>query len=128
MSKQESQFPAIYRAAIRRFDEITNKKLDDPDILRIATIGDLIEEIDRRNAKFSKFCETRHMLFDVLESAMKPIEAVGDILASAASMAFPPSCLVFGAAAYLINAAKGSMSSYDVIQDLLATLKVECNL
>ncbi|KAH0559339.1 hypothetical protein GP486_004147 [Trichoglossum hirsutum] len=123
MSKQESQFPTIYQAAIRRFEDITNKKLDDPDILRITTIGDLVGEIDERNARFSKFCETRRSFFNALEGAMKPVELVGGIMANAASMAFPPSCLVFGAAAYLVYAAKGSATSYNVIKDLLAMLK-----
>ncbi|KAH0543160.1 hypothetical protein FGG08_002505 [Glutinoglossum americanum] len=123
MSDQEPQIPTIYKAAIRRFEEITNKKLDDPDLLRIATVGDLIEEIDKRNAEFLKFRETKRTFFNILEGAMKPIELAGKLAVGTASVGFPPSCLVFGAVVCLVNAAKGTTESYDAIQDLMATLK-----
>jgi fungal STAND N-terminal Goodbye domain len=125
MSGRKSQIPAIYGTAIRRFEEITGKKLDDPDLLRIATVDGLMKEVDKRNDKFSKFRDKRHTFFNVLEGAMKPIELVGNLAAGAASMAFPPSSLVFGAATYLIGAAKGTSASYDAIQDLMGTLKVK---
>jgi len=66
----------------------------------------------------------KHTLFNVLEGAMKPVEMVGNLAASASSMAFPPSSLVFGAVTYLMNAAKGVTASYNAIQDLMHTLKV----
>jgi hypothetical protein len=44
--------------------------------------------------------------------------------AGGASIAFPPSSLVFGAMSYLVTAAKGVSSSYDAIEDLMGTLKV----
>lgn len=39
-------------------------------------------------------------------------------------MAFPPSSLVFSAVALLISAAKGVSSSYNAIQELMETIKV----
>ncbi|KAI9763739.1 MAG: hypothetical protein M1840_009136 [Geoglossum simile] len=123
MSGRESQIPNIYKTAIRRFEEVTGKKLDDPDLLKIATVDDLKKEVDKRNDKFSKFRDKRHAFFNVLDIAMKPIELVGNLAAGAASMAFPPSSLVFGAAMYLIGAAKNTSASYDAIQDLMGTLK-----
>ncbi|KAI9769862.1 MAG: hypothetical protein M1839_003581 [Geoglossum umbratile] len=123
MSSHQPQIPIIYMAAIGRFEEITGKNLNDPDLLRITTVDDLIKEVDKRNTKFTSFREKRHTLFDVLEGAMKPIELVGNLAAGAASMAFPPSSLVFGAAMYLIGAAKGTTACYDSIQALMVTLK-----
>jgi hypothetical protein len=119
-----SQVPAIYKEAIRRYEELTKKNLDDPALLKMTSVDDLMKEVDQQNNKFSGFRETRHLFFDALEGAMKPIELVGNLAAGAASMAFPPSSLVFGAAMYLINAAKGVSASYDAIQDLMGTLKV----
>lgn len=107
-----------------RYEEITNKKLDEPSMLSINTVEGLLTEIDRRNDKFSEFRETRHTFFNVLEGALKPVEVVSNLSSGAASMAFPPSTLVLGAAVYLINAAKGVSASYDAIQSLMGRLKV----
>lgn len=54
---------------------------------------------------------------------MKPIELVGNLAAGAASAVFPPSSMCFGAAMYLINAARGVSASLDAIADLLGVLK-----
>lgn len=118
------QIPTIYKEAIRRYEEITKKKLDDPAVLKLTSVDDLLEEVDQQNDKFSDFRETRHLLFIVLQGAMTPIELVGNLAATAASTAFPPSSLVFGAVTYLINAAKGVTASYNAIHDLMVTLKV----
>lgn len=103
---------------------MTNKKLDEPSILSINTVHQLLAEIDRRNDRFSKFRETRHTFFNVLEGALKPVEIVSNLSSGAASMAFPPSTLVLGAVVYLVNAAKGISASYDAIQSLMGSLKV----
>lgn len=124
MSIHTDQVPAIYKAAIKRYEETTNKKLDDKSMLNMKTVNDLLTEIDRRNNKFGEFRETRHVLFNVLEGALKPVELVSNLASGASAMAFPPSSLVFGAATYLINAAKGVSASYDAIQGLMGTLKV----
>lgn len=124
MPSHGNQLPIIYKEAIRRYEETTNKKLDEPSMLNINTVNELLAEIDRRNDRFSKFREARHMFFNVLEGALKPVEIVSNLSSGAASMAFPPSTLVFGAATYLVNAAKGVSASYDAIQSLMGTLKV----
>lgn len=118
------QIPSIYKDAILRYEEITKKKLDVPAVLKMTSVEDLLKEVDRQNDKFSDFRETRHLLFDVLQGAMQPIELVGNLAAGAVSTAFPPSSLVFGAVTYLINAAKGVTASYNAIQGLMVTLKV----
>ena len=124
MPAHKNQLPAIYEEAIRRYEETTNKKLDEPSMLSINTVDKFLAEIDRRNDGFSKFRETRYKFFNVLEAALKPVEIVSNLSSGAASMAFPPSTLVLGAAVYLVNAAKGVSASYDAIQSLMGTLKV----
>ncbi|KAK2736232.1 hypothetical protein FQN57_000830 [Myotisia sp. PD_48] len=123
MAGDRDQIPGIYKQAIRKFEEITKQNLDDPALLRLNTIDDLMKEIDYRNDKFSEFRETRHLFFDTLQGALMPVELIGNLASGAASMAFPPSTLVFGAFSYLMNAAKGVSASYDAIQDLLESLK-----
>lgn len=107
-----------------RYEETTNKKLDEPSMLNINTVNDLLAEINRRNDRFSEFRERRQTFFNVLEGVLKPVEIVSNLSSGAASMAFPPSTLVFGAATYLVNAAKGVSASYDAVQSLMGTLKV----
>ena len=124
MPSHENQLPVIYKEAIRRYEETTNKKLDEPSMLNINTVNELLAEIDLRNDKFTKFRESRHKFFNILEVALKPIEIVSTLSSGAASMGYPPSTLVFGAAAYLVSAAKGVSASYDAIESLMETLKV----
>ena len=126
MSNHESQVSPIYKEAIRRYEEITRRKLDDPSILKMRSVDDLLRVIDQRNEQFSEFRETRQTIFHALEIALKPVELVNSLAQGGASMAFPPSSLVFGAASYLVNAAKGVSVSYDAIEDLMVTLKVRC--
>ncbi|KAF2794942.1 NACHT and TPR domain protein [Melanomma pulvis-pyrius CBS 109.77] len=118
-----NQIPDIYKAAIRRYEEITKTKLDDPSIARLATLDDLTKAIEAKNKEFTAFRAKRHGIFAALSVAMRPIELVGDLAAGGASMAFPPSSLVFGAVSSLINAAKDVSANYDAIMDLLDTLK-----
>lgn len=39
------QIPTIYKEAIRRYEEITQKKLDDPAVLKLTSVDDLLEEV-----------------------------------------------------------------------------------
>jgi hypothetical protein len=119
-----AQIPDIYKAAIERYEETTKKKLDDPSITRLITVSDLTNALDARNNEFTAFREKRHGIFAVLSVAMRPIELFGDLAAGGASMAFPPSSLVFGAVSFLINAAKDVSAKYDAIIELMGTLKV----
>lgn len=124
MSKHEEQIPDIYRKALKRYEEVTKKKLDDPLVLKIKSIDDFLNGIDQLNHEFKAFREIRHTFFKVLEGVLKPVEFISNIAAGAASMPFPPATLVFGAATYLINAAKGVSATYNAIQELMEMLKV----
>ena len=120
----KNQIPAIYDRAINKYREITDDSLDVEFLAKIQNVDDLMSEIDARNTKFSEFREKRGVLFDALKTALIPVELFGNLAAGGASMVFPPSSLVFGAVTYLMSAAKGVSTSYDAIQDLMATLKV----
>lgn len=124
MASYTNQIPTIYAQAITSYKEITKNDLEVAILSRVRNVDDLTREVDAQNQNFSGFREKRHILFESLSIAMKPIELVSNLAAGGASMAFPPSSLVFGAVSYLVNAARGVSASYDAIQDLMRTLKV----
>ncbi|KAK6437297.1 hypothetical protein LTR95_006512 [Oleoguttula sp. CCFEE 5521] len=116
-----SEFDKIWQEASRRYAEISGKRLEE--LPRFRTADELIRNVDNQNKDYKHFREKSHGLLAVLSAAVKPIELVGNLAAGAASMAFPPSGMVFGAAMYLINAAKGVSASLDAIAGLLDVLK-----
>ncbi|KAL2832224.1 NACHT and TPR domain protein [Aspergillus pseudoustus] len=118
-----AQIPTIYARAIAKYQEITDEKLDADFLRRLQNVDDLTREIDTRNQQFSEFREKRGVIFDVLKTALIPVQLFGDLAAGGASMVFPPSSLVFGAVTYLMNAAKGVSRSYDAISELMGSLK-----
>ncbi|KAE8356745.1 tetratricopeptide repeat domain protein [Aspergillus coremiiformis] len=118
-----AQVAQIWKQAIARYEQITKKKLEDPALRSLTTVDGLLGAIEVENTTFSDFREKRHGIFAALKYAMLPIELVGDLAAGGASMAFPPSSLVFGAVNYLINAARGVSAKYEAIVELMSTLK-----
>jgi hypothetical protein len=124
MGALTDQFPAIYEKAIQKYREITEETLEVDFLSKIRNVEDLMKEIDERNRGFREFREKRGVMFDVLESAMIPVQLFGNLAAGAASMMIPPSSLVFGAVLHLMGAAKGVSASYEAIQDLMQMLQV----
>ncbi|PLB46320.1 hypothetical protein P170DRAFT_429441 [Aspergillus steynii IBT 23096] len=118
-----SQFQAIWNQAKERYRTLTEIDLDNPSAPHPVSTTDLMGMLDTQNQDFKHFREKRSLVFDSLQAACKPIELVGNLAAGAASMAFPPSSLCFGAAMYLVSAAHGVSASYDAIADLFGTLK-----
>lgn len=118
-----TQFAEVWQNAAKRYEEISGKKLADLDLKRLQNVDDLERSIDDKSKKIVEFREKRGTLFKVMRNAMLPVELVGKLAAGGASMAFPPSSLVFGAVSYLIGAAKDVSSAYDAIQDLMGTLQ-----
>ncbi|KAI9750761.1 MAG: 4-aminobutyrate transaminase [Chaenotheca gracillima] len=117
------QFSAIWTKAKLQYTEITGKEMDDPGFPHPSSTQELLSALDHQNKDFAHFRKKRAIVFNILEMTCKPIELVGNLAAGGASMAFPPSTLCFGAAVYLINAARGVSSSLDAILDLFARLK-----
>lgn len=124
MGGEYNQIPMVYQEAIKKYEEITKKPLLDPTLLEITSTDALLDKIEKENGKFDDFRSTKHGLFDALECALKPIELVEHLVSGAASIAFPPSSLVFGSVLYLMDAAKGVSASYNAIKDLMDSLEV----
>ena len=124
MAHETEQLDGIWTAAKKRYTDITGEEMDDRIFPHPNTTEDLIASLDYQNDKFKHFQEKKGMMFAILRGACKPIELASNIAGGAASAAFPPSTLCFGAAMYLIKAADGVSASYEAIIDLLGTLKV----
>lgn len=112
---ENGQIPSIYKTAIGKSEKITGKSLDAPDIRNLKTVEDLKAQIEHQHHKYYEFRKRDQTFFNVQEGAMMPVELFDSLASGAASMAFPPSSLVFGAVTHLINAAKGVTASYDAI-------------
>lgn len=82
-----------------------------------------MRQVEQENNRYKDFRANKGMLFRALAAAMKPVEPVGRLAAGGASAVFPASGTVFGAAMYLINAARGVSASLDVIAGLKEHLK-----
>lgn len=121
---ESDQVALIWSAAVDRYEQITNRKLDDPALERLSTVEGLLSVIDSENKQFSDFREKRRGIFTALEYALRPIELVGGIAAGATSMLYPPSTLIFASVMYLIDAAKGVSAKFNAIMELMGTLKV----
>ncbi|KAL5341396.1 NACHT and TPR domain protein [Aspergillus crustosus] len=119
----KEQIPAIYSRAIKKYQEITDETLDVGFLSKLQNVDDLTREIDSRNSQFGEFREKRGVIFDVMKTALIPVQLFGDLAAGGASMVFPPSSLIFGAVTYLMGAAKGVSASYDAINELMGSLK-----
>ncbi|ODH13662.1 hypothetical protein ACO22_07025 [Paracoccidioides brasiliensis] len=62
--------------------------------LGMASVDDLRNAIDKESSKSRDFVEKKHRFLNVLESAIKPVECVGPLLASTVSMAVSLASLV----------------------------------
>lgn len=122
---EPNQISKIWGAAIRRYEDVTGRKLDDVAVGGLTTVDDLRDAIEGQNKVFSDFREKRHGLYAALSAALGPIEVAGALVGEAAAMVFPASTVVFVAVQYLVETAKGVSEKYDAIVEVLETLKVE---
>ncbi|KAF4982107.1 hypothetical protein FZEAL_2213 [Fusarium zealandicum] len=119
----EAQFNQILNDASKIYSDSSKEKLDDFMNPPIKSINDLLGQIDKQNEQFSKFREKRQTIFSALSAALAPVEIVGEIVAGAASDMFAPAEGIYGAVAYLIDAARDVSSAYDSIVELFEHLK-----
>ncbi|OBT68654.1 hypothetical protein VE03_01721 [Pseudogymnoascus sp. 23342-1-I1] len=120
---EPNQVSKIWGAAIRQYEDVTDRKLDDPAVRGLTTVNELRDAIDGQNKVFADFRQKRHGLYAALSAAMGPIEMVGAAAGEAAATVFPASTYVFAAVQYLIGAAKGVSEKYDAIVEVLEALK-----
>lgn len=117
----QSDMEEMWREASKRYAEKSGKRLED--LPKPRSTDELMQQVEQENNRYEDFRANKGMLFKVLAAAMKPVELVGNLASGAASAVFPASGTVFGAAMYLINAAKGVSESLDAIAGLMEHLK-----
>ncbi|RAH68312.1 NACHT and TPR domain protein [Aspergillus aculeatinus CBS 121060] len=118
-----AQIPQLWATALARYEKITHSPLDPHAWRDLTTVDGLWGAIEAENQSFQEFRRQRAGLCAALSQALRPIELVGDLAASAAGMFFAPSSLVFGAVRYLVDAARGVSAKYDAIVELMVTLQ-----
>ncbi|KAJ6116432.1 tetratricopeptide repeat domain protein [Penicillium capsulatum] len=118
------QVASIWHRAIQQYETITKKKLDDPSWKEVTTVDSMLQLVDRENASFMSFRSKGERILTVLKYAMTPVELVGEMAASGAAMAFPPSSLIFAGVSYLIKAANGVSDKYDAIIEIMLSTKL----
>lgn len=118
------QVAPIWSRAIRQYETITKKRLDDPTLKEVTTVSSMLELVEKENISFNDFRSKGEQFRTALKYALLPVELVGDLAASGAAMAFPPSSLIFAGVSYLIQAANGVSEKYDAILEMMSTLKV----
>ena len=69
----------------------------------LSSVDSLLDRIDSQHAAFSSFRSKRHKLFQILEDALKPVEAICHVAAGPGYVAFPPSGAVFSTVMHLID-------------------------
>ena len=111
----------MWREASKRYAKKSGKRLED--LPKPRSTDELMQRVEQENNRYEDFRANKGMLFRTLAAAMKPIELVGNLAAGAASAVFPASGTVFGAAMYLIDAARGVSASLDAIAGLMEHLK-----
>jgi hypothetical protein len=109
MVTKEDQFAAIWKHAVENYEGSTKKKLTS--IPKVSSVDELVKSLDDNAKDFKTYREKNHAFFHVFSGALRPVELLGDLAAGGASMAFPPSSLIFGAVTYLIRPLKGCLPS-----------------
>ncbi|KAI9809387.1 MAG: hypothetical protein M1826_003922, partial [Phylliscum demangeonii] len=119
----DSEISRMWEEAVSQYNETTGVNLRDADFRKPESADDLLNLLDLRHSSFSKFRRRRGKMFEVLKVALKPVQLLGKLAVPGASMAFPPTPMIFGAVNYLIDVAKDVSGDYDTIIKLFAAVK-----
>ena len=122
ISGNDKQFTVMWNEAVSEFRKETGVDLTSANVPKPKNIDDLIHSVVAQHAKFSSFNEDRARLRQVLKYALAPVELLGNLAAGSASMAFPPTQLIFGGIQYLISTAENVGAAYNGIATLLDEL------
>jgi hypothetical protein len=117
----DTQIPAMWDAAVRKYEAITKKSLKN--IPWPSSAEDLIRQVEGNIKQCEEFRGRAALFFTILRNVGGTIETVGSVVAGAAQGVFPASPMVFGCIVYLIDAAKGVSKCLDAITDLLQILQ-----
>ncbi|KAF7159523.1 hypothetical protein CNMCM5623_004861 [Aspergillus felis] len=113
---------ALWSSACDDYAKETGIALTDGDFPKIRGPEDLSRQLDAEKDHFEDFRMKKRPLFHAMQMILVPFENWGDLLAGAASAAFPPASSIMGAMMLLIRGARRVSESFDMLTDLFHKL------
>ncbi|KAJ6182853.1 hypothetical protein N7485_001495 [Penicillium canescens] len=118
----DDRLSALWRSACDDYAKETGIALTDGDFPKIRDSEDLFRQLDAEKVHFEDFRLKRRPLLHAMQMVLAPFENWGDLLAGAASAAFPPASSIMGAMMLLIRGARRVSESFDMLTDLFHRL------
>jgi tetratricopeptide (TPR) repeat protein len=112
----------LWRSACDDYAKETGIALSDGDFPKISGPEDLSRQLDAEKDHFEDFRMKRRPLLHAMQMILAPFENWGDLLAGAASAAFPPASSIMGAMMLLVRGARRVSESFDMLTDLFHKL------
>ncbi|OJJ60340.1 hypothetical protein ASPSYDRAFT_148309 [Aspergillus sydowii CBS 593.65] len=113
---------ALWRSACDDYARETGIALTDGDFPKIRGPEDLSRQLDAEKDHFEDFRMKKRPLFHAMQVVVAPFENWGDLLAGAASAAFPPAGSIMGAMMLLVRGARRVSESFDMLTGLFHKL------
>jgi tetratricopeptide (TPR) repeat protein len=118
----DNKLSALWRSACDDYAKETGIALTDGDFPKIRGPEDLSRQLDGEKDHFDDFRMKKRPLFRAMQMVLAPFENWGDLIAGAASAAFPPAGSIMGAMMLLIRGARRVSESFDMLTDLFHKL------
>ncbi|RLL93501.1 hypothetical protein CFD26_100163 [Aspergillus turcosus] len=118
----DNKLSALWSSACDDYAKETGIALTDGDFPKICGPEDLSRQLDGEKDHFDDFRMKKRPLFHAMQMVLAPFENWGDLIAGAASAAFPPAGSIMGAMMLLIRGARRVSESFDMLTDLFHKL------
>ena len=118
----DDRLSALWSSACDDYAKETGIALTDGDFPKIHGSEDLSRQLDAEKVHFEDFRMKRRPLLHAMQMILAPFENWGDLVAGAASAAFPPASSIMGAMMLLIRGARRVSESFDMLMDLFHKL------
>lgn len=118
----DNKLSALWRSACDDYAKETGIALTDGDFPKICGPEDLSRQLDGEKDHFDDFRMKKRPLFHAMQMVLAPFENWGDLIAGAASAAFPPAGSIMGAMMLLIRGARRVSESFDMLTNLFHKL------
>ncbi|KAF8540637.1 hypothetical protein BDD12DRAFT_880276 [Trichophaea hybrida] len=119
---------ALWRRAISQYQEATGNDPCSFNIKQAPSIEDVMNFTVEKEGHFKKWrsdgvSRKTSKFREVLKATLRPIDKLGSFVGSCASMAFPPSSVIFGAISVMLQTANSVSADYDTLLAFFEELK-----
>jgi hypothetical protein len=113
-------FPDVWQAAISRYENQIQRKLEKDDTFRqFASLEDLESHIKHREAEFSAFRDEHGRAFMKMKKCFQPLVPILNLAKTGVELTpYAPAATIFGAAAHLLQACESVTACYDAVEEL----------